>query len=86
MILRDKVTQCLSAESVPCCVYVFQSLILFALQSVRIFSVVFAKLLTVILFANFLYALLSVMVIAQGIFFQEFFSIFFNAFLKDNSP
>ena len=37
---------------------------LFALQSVLIFSVAFATLLCVILFANFLYAQLSVMVIA----------------------
>ena len=42
----------------------FRLCFLFALQSVLIFSVVFAKLLCVILFANFLYALSSVMVIA----------------------
>ena len=42
----------------------FRLCFLFALQSVRIFSDVLAKLLFVILFANFLFAQLSVMMIA----------------------
>ena len=43
----------------------FRLCFLFAPQSVLIFSVDLAKLLCVILFANLLYALLSVMVIAH---------------------
>ena len=42
----------------------FRLCFLFALRSVLIFSVDFAKILSVILFANFLFALLSVMMIA----------------------